>query len=123
MNTAPNGPAHEGKHYKESLRRLQIELVKPQRHLIKFDYKILILFEGRDGDDYTEARDVMLERTHSESAPWFIVRSDAKKIARLNLIRHIVSRVECPDRDEHLAVPDDQVIFPYEPSTRHRLAR
>ena len=34
--------------YKASLQRLQLELVKLQRHLIKNDLQILIIFEGRD---------------------------------------------------------------------------
>jgi polyphosphate kinase 2 (PPK2 family) len=34
--------------YKESLRQLQVELVKLQRHFIKCDEKILIILEGRD---------------------------------------------------------------------------
>jgi polyphosphate kinase 2 len=36
-------------HYKNSLRQLQIELVKLQRHLIKKDARVLVLIEGRDG--------------------------------------------------------------------------
>ena len=36
------------KGYKETLRTLQIELVKLQRHLIRNNLRILILFEGRD---------------------------------------------------------------------------
>ena len=39
-------PASGG--YKQSLHHLQVELVKLQRHLIKNDLQILILFEGRD---------------------------------------------------------------------------
>ena len=38
----------EPKGYKENLRHLQVELVKLQRHLIKNDLQILVLFEGRD---------------------------------------------------------------------------
>ena len=34
--------------YASSLRRLQIELVKIQRHVIKHDHKVLVIFEGRD---------------------------------------------------------------------------
>ena len=34
--------------YKASLRALQIELVKVQRHVIKHDHKVLVIFEGRD---------------------------------------------------------------------------
>lgn len=51
-------PEISKKAYKETLRKLQIELVKLQRHLIKQGDKILILFEGRDaaGKDGTIKR-------------------------------------------------------------------
>ena len=46
------------KDYKDTLRKLQIELVKLQRHLIKCNHKILVIFEGRDasGKDGTIKR-------------------------------------------------------------------
>ena len=46
------------KEYKDSLRKLQIELVKLQRHFIKCDDKILLILEGRDasGKDGTIKR-------------------------------------------------------------------
>jgi polyphosphate kinase 2 len=43
--------------------------------------------------DYSRARDQMLEATDTEAAPWFILRSDEKKRARLNGIVHILSRI------------------------------
>jgi polyphosphate kinase 2 len=43
--------------------------------------------------DYSRARDLMLEATDLPHAPWFILRSDDKKRARLNGIAHILSRV------------------------------
>jgi len=43
--------------------------------------------------DYSRARDLMLEHTDTESAPWFVLRSDDKKRARLNGIAHILSRI------------------------------
>ena len=51
-------PSISKKDYKDSLRRLQIELVKLQRHFIKCDDKILIILEGRDaaGKDGTIKR-------------------------------------------------------------------
>jgi polyphosphate kinase 2 len=64
-------------------------------------------------DAYSLARDEMLERTHNPITPWYVVRADAKKPARLNLIRHLLSKVECPDRDEHAARPDEDVVFAY----------
>jgi polyphosphate kinase 2 len=43
--------------------------------------------------DYSRARDLMLEKTDSEHAPWYIVRSDDKRKARLNCISHILSLI------------------------------
>jgi polyphosphate kinase len=43
--------------------------------------------------DYSRARDLMLEATDSKHAPWYILRSDEKKRARLNGIAHILSLV------------------------------
>jgi len=34
--------------YKDTLRTLQIELVKIQKHVIKHGHKVLVIFEGRD---------------------------------------------------------------------------
>ena len=44
-------------------------------------------------DDYTRARDEMFQATDSGYAPWYVVRSDDKKRARLNLITHLLSRI------------------------------
>src|SRR5689334_21547415 len=43
--------------------------------------------------DYSRARDDMFQSTDSSSAPWFVVRSDDKRRARLNLIKHVLVRV------------------------------
>jgi polyphosphate kinase 2 len=43
--------------------------------------------------DYSRARDMMLDATDSKDAPWFIIRSDDKKSARLNCISHFLSRI------------------------------
>ncbi|HEY6980496.1 polyphosphate kinase 2 [Reyranella sp.] len=60
--------------------------------------------------DFSKARDLMLEYTDSEHAPWYLVDSNDKKRARLNCISHILSRipykrveqkkVELPNRSE-----------------------
>jgi polyphosphate kinase 2 len=44
--------------------------------------------------DYSRARDMMLEATDTEAAPWYIVRSDDKKRARLNCISQLLSLVK-----------------------------
>ena len=41
--------------------------------------------------DYSRARDLMLDATDTDHAPWNIVRSDDKRRARLNVISHFLS--------------------------------
>jgi polyphosphate kinase 2 len=43
--------------------------------------------------DYSRARDEMFAATDLEYAPWFVVRSDDKKRARLNLITHFLKQI------------------------------
>ena len=43
--------------------------------------------------DYSRARDAMFKATSTETAPWFVIRSDDKKRARLNGMKHILSLV------------------------------
>src|SRR6516165_8188093 len=40
--------------------------------------------------EYSRARDMMLEATDTKFAPWYIIRSDDKRRARLNCIRHLL---------------------------------
>jgi polyphosphate kinase 2 len=47
--------------------------------------------------DYSRARDAMLMATDRELAPWHIVRTDDKKRARLNCIRHLLSQIDYED--------------------------
>ncbi|MEP7345868.1 MAG: hypothetical protein ABI877_11390, partial [Gemmatimonadaceae bacterium] len=43
--------------------------------------------------DYSRARDEMFAATDTSWAPWFVVRSDDKKRARLNCITHLLSQI------------------------------
>jgi polyphosphate kinase 2 len=56
--------------------------------------------------DYSRARDMMLEATDTEAAPWYIVPSDDKKRARLNCIAHILNQIPF----ERVAV--EKVVLP-----------
>jgi len=49
-------------------------------------------------DDYTIRKFVMLNETNRTVTPWTIIRSDNKKKARLNCIKHILSKVEYQDK-------------------------
>ncbi len=63
--------------------------------------------------DYSAARNEMFTRTHSELSPWYIVKADDKKAARLNLIRHLLSQVEWPGKATFLLPPDKNMVFSY----------
>lgn len=64
-------------------------------------------------DAYSAARDQMLWATHTPHAPWMVVATDRKKDARLNVIRHILSRLDRPDRTEAIAA-DPDILFPFD---------
>jgi polyphosphate kinase 2 len=44
-------------------------------------------------EDYTKAKEIMLERTHIAQAPWWVVQADDKKKARLNCIHHLLEQM------------------------------
>jgi polyphosphate kinase 2 len=56
--------------------------------------------------EYSRARDMMLDATDTDFAPWHIVRSDDKKRARLNCIRHILDAIP------HKAIRRDRITIP-----------
>ena len=56
--------------------------------------------------EYSRARDLMLKKTDSRITPWYIVRSDDKRAARLNTIAHILSRIP------HKKLPPKKVTLP-----------
>jgi hypothetical protein len=43
-----------------------------------------------------------------------VVRADDKHSTHLNVIRDLLARLTCPQTDKHLAVPDLNVVFPYD---------
>jgi polyphosphate kinase 2 len=47
----------------------------------------------RRWEDYTKAKEVMLERTHIPEAPWWVVQAVDKKKARLNCIHHLLGQM------------------------------
>ena len=70
--------------------------------------------------EYSRARDMMLKATDTKIAPWYIVRSDKKKPARLNTIAHLLKsidykelphkKVKLPARSNKGAYDDEKTI-------------
>ena len=67
-------------------------------------------------DDYSKARNQMLARTHTEAAPWIIVRADDKETAQLNVIRDLLSRLDYKHRDKRLIKPDRDIVRDFDPT-------
>jgi polyphosphate kinase 2 len=61
----------------------------------------------RRWEDYTKAKETMLERTHIPEAPWWIIEAVDKKKARLNCIHHFLSQIPYDEVErEPVALPD-----------------
>lgn len=62
-------------------------------------------------DDYTEAKEAMFFYTDTADAPWTIIRSNDKKRARLNCMRHFLSSLDYPDKDTSVVqLPDAKIV-------------
>jgi polyphosphate kinase len=73
--------------------------------------------------DYSRARDQMLGATDTDFAPWYIVRSDDKRRARLNVLSHFLSLIpyEAPKRDKiKLPARDDKNAYDDESTIKDR---
>ena len=79
----------------------------------------------RRWEEYTKAKEIMLERTHIKEAPWWVVQAVDKKKARLNCIHHLLGQmpyeetehapIVLPERERHEdyvrhPVPQDIVV-------------
>lgn len=64
--------------------------------------------------DYSRARDDMLRRSHSDTAPWVCVATDSKTKARENIIRHILGVIGCPNCSVPVKAADADVVFNYD---------
>jgi polyphosphate kinase 2 len=61
-------------------------------------------------DDYTEAKEAMFFYTDTADAPWTIIKSDDKKRARLACMRHFLSNLEYPTKDESVVGSPDPLL-------------
>jgi polyphosphate kinase 2 len=102
---------------KEQQRRFEARIKDPVR---QWKLSPMDLPSRKRWYDYSRARDIMLKKTDTRHAPWYLVRSDDKKAARLNTISHLLSRipykklprekVKLPGRSSKRAYDDDASI-------------
>src|SRR6185437_225171 len=62
-------------------------------------------------EDYSRAKDDMFTMTDTNEAPWYVVESDDKRRARINMIAHLLSTI--PYRD----VPEPKLKLPHRPAS------
>jgi polyphosphate kinase 2 len=94
---------------KEQKRRFEARLSDPLR---QWKLSPVDLPSRKRWFDYSRARDMMLKATDTRHAPWHILRSDDKKRARLNCIRHLLRQIPYKE------VPRDKIKLP-ERSMKH----
>ena len=91
----------------EQLRRFNSRRNDPLKHwkLSPIDLQSLDKW-----DAYTEAKESMFFHTDTADAPWVVVKSDDKKRARLNCMRHFLAGLPYAGKDERVAHPADALI-------------
>jgi polyphosphate kinase 2 len=91
----------------EQLRRFHARKTDPlkQWKLSPVDLKSL-----HKWDEYTKAKEAMFFYTDTADAPWVIIKSDDKKRARLECLRHFLHTLDYPDKDESIACPPDPKV-------------
>jgi polyphosphate kinase 2 len=91
----------------EQLRRFISRRDDPLKHwkLSPIDIKLLDRWE-----DYTEAKKAMFFHTDTADAPWTVIKSDDKKRARLNCMRHFLYSLPYPDKHPKVAHEPDPLL-------------
>ncbi|MFO1418551.1 MAG: polyphosphate kinase 2 [Methylotetracoccus sp.] len=94
----------------EQLRRFISRRDDPLKHwkLSPIDIKSLDRW-----DEYTEAKKAMFFHTDTADAPWTVIKSDDKKRARINCMRHFLHELPYPDKNPKVAyAPDPLLVGP-----------
>ncbi len=91
----------------EQLRRFKSRRNDPLKHwkLSPIDLESLDKWP-----EYTEAKTAMFFHTDTADSPWTVIKSDDKKRARLNAMRHVLASLPYPGKDARIARPADPLI-------------
>ncbi len=66
-------------------------------------------------DSYSKARDEMFSKTSFIFSPWYIVHTDNKKEARINIIKHFLNHQEYQGKDDTLLRYDPDIVCRFDP--------
>ncbi len=71
---------------------------------------------------YSKARNAMFRRTSHRAAPWWVVRADDKKAARLELMRNLLGSFSYRKKSEKLTKPDRDLVFAWSEAVADQLS-
>ena len=94
-------------------RETQLERFHDRRHspLKNWKFSPIDIAGINRWDDYTKARDLMIETTHSKAGPWTVVRANDKRRARLAVIRRVLLSLPYDGRDLAVIGEEDGKII------------
>ena len=93
---------------REQLRRFEKRAKDPLKH---WKVSPIDLLSKDKWAEYTEAKEAMFLLTHSDIAPWTIIKSDDKMRARINAMRHLLHVIDYEGKDEAVAYePDPSLV-------------
>lgn len=92
---------------------MQLKRFHDRRHspLKNWKFSPMDIAGAEKWDDYTNARNEMMARTHTAHAPWTVVRSNDKRRARIAVIRRVLLSLPYKDRDVGVIGNEDALII------------
>jgi polyphosphate kinase len=91
----------------EQRTRFAVRLVDPVR---QWKFSPMDMESVNKWDDYTEAKEEMFGATDTDIAPWIVVKSNDKKRARVNAMRHLLAKSDYDDKDHEVVGEPDPLI-------------
>jgi polyphosphate kinase 2 len=92
----------------EQLRRFQKRRTDP---LKQWKLSPIDLASLDKWNDYTSAKEDMFFYTDTNDAPWTVIKSDDKKRARINALRHILNELPYPNKNPDIIIKPDPLIL------------
>ena len=91
----------------EQRTRFAIRLVDPVR---QWKFSPMDMESVHRWDHYTKAKEEMFDATDTDAAPWIVVKSNDKKRARINAMRHLLAKFDYDDKDHEVVGEPDPLI-------------
>jgi polyphosphate kinase len=91
----------------EQRTRFAIRLVDPVRN---WKFSPMDMASVDKWDDYTAAKEEMFGATDTDIAPWIVVKSNDKKRARINAMRHLLAKFDYDEKDDDVVGEPDPLV-------------